>query len=500
MPLPKAETLAKLPLGTRVRVTEDNGDKFDGFLKRVRIFDTKRNNFEVGIEHCKKVGGTKEMRGCIDFDSDDLVNFSVIEEGVADEPVAKEDKSDRPGGAAPVYDTGGNILKKQSRSDNPHIRGLHPLQIPEIIGEQMQIAPVPEMQCLNLRDFTPKLIPIPEQETPHMTGEKFKDRSQTVYRIVREQVWEDKDTPPALKYCPKEFYFIDSVEAAAPGCKSAFAFAIETLYEQPVIGVSLQGQSLGRRGQLSLILFSTAEYVFMLDIIAIGDVILKTGSGLRDLLEDGGVMKVMHDCRFASDLLKHHYGLELANVYDTLAAHTMFSTWAVYAGYMPTYASPLSDLARAYLGIKPQFMHFPHYRIYKLDADTAIWLERPLPKQLEINAIYDVIYLLDLQALTREAMNKPFLDLTKLFLSEVRDANELEHATRMCAHQQLPVRSKMVLPKWAPDAARAGRLGVLEAPFVHQSMTQIDPMLIFSRDVVHQKKPPGPHGPTLPRY
>ena len=53
------------------------------------------------------------------------------------------------------------------------------------------------------------------------------------------------------------------------------------------------------------------------------------------------------------------------------------------------------------MGVKAQFLYFPHKRAYNLDKDTEIWLERPLPAHLELNAVYDVMYLLDLHRLTK---------------------------------------------------------------------------------------------------
>ena len=54
--------------------------------------------------------------------------------------------------------------------------------------------------------------------------------------------------------------------------------------------------------------------------------------------------------------------------------------------------------------MKAQFLYFPHKRAYNIDKDTEIWLERPLPAHLELNAVYDVMYLLDLHRLTRQGL------------------------------------------------------------------------------------------------
>ena len=96
-------------------------------------------------------------------------------------------------------------------------------------------------------------------------------------------------------------------------------------------------------------------------------------------------------------MFHHQFKIDISNLYDTLAAHVVFGTWAIYHGFMPRHSFPLTDLIRGYLGVKPQFMYFPHKRAYAMEKDTEIWLQRPLPAHLEINAVYDVMYLLDLQ-------------------------------------------------------------------------------------------------------
>ena len=85
----------------------------------------------------------------------------------------------------------------------------------------------------------------------------------------------------------------------------------------------MQCHKIGRAAELSLLLFSTKTDVFLFDMVKLGSDSLNN-SPLRDLLEDGGVMKVVHDSWAVSDLLKHQYDIVLSNVYDTLAAHLVF--------------------------------------------------------------------------------------------------------------------------------------------------------------------------------
>ena len=98
-------------------------------------------------------------------------------------------------------------------------------------------------------------------------------------------------------------------------------------------------------GVLSLVLLSTKEAIFLFDVLALGEkFIFDSESPLRNILEDSGVMKVLHDSRIICDLLHHKYQVTLSNVYDTLAAHTVFGTYAIYAGYMPKHTFPFTDL------------------------------------------------------------------------------------------------------------------------------------------------------------
>ena len=96
---------------------------------------------------------------------------------------------------------------------------------------------------------------------------------------------------------------------------------------------------------------------------------------------------VFHDVRQPSDILYHKYKVTLKNVDDTLVTHTLFTCQSIYAGFLPKYAVSVSNLARAYLGIKGVHLYFPHYRQQNLKADTEIWMERPLKEHTIVNQL-----------------------------------------------------------------------------------------------------------------
>ncbi len=311
------------------------------------------------------------------------------------------------------------MSKPPRGNDNPHLKRLHALRMEEVLA-QTQIAPPPRMESAG-EDLVgrPRIIPIFEQCLEHQEGEIFTQRLSPEFEQVRRYMWEDRDTPPRLRFYPEKLYIIDGL--GSPAYEDAMAH----LEEQNMIGLSLEGQLIGRKGELSLLCVSTKQRVIMFDAVAIGaDDLLYEGGAVRELLESPLTMKVMNDCRQASDMLANRFGVRLNNVYDTLAAHALFLTWAHYAGYLPKFSYSVSYMARAYLGIKGKDLFFPHYRQDNLAEDTAIWLERPLPDNLEIGAVRCVAYLLDLQRATREAMNSPFIRATECLLEAVRDVSK----------------------------------------------------------------------------
>jgi hypothetical protein len=299
---------------------------------------------------------------------------------------------------------------------------------------------------------------------------------------VREFIWDDPETPPELKTCPEKMYLLNEFPS------ERYDIAIEALRSTYLVGVSLEGQILGRSGKLSLISFSTSEAVYVYDVVALGTELFDVD--LRFILESERVMKVFHDVRQASDILFHQYKISLRNVYDTLAAHALTMTTAMYAGFFPANAASASCLVRTYLGVAGRSLHFPHYRRSHMKEDTAIWMERPLRDDLEVAAVRNVMYLLDLQRATRECMTRPFINAVNCLLNVTRDADDMDADIKRHEAMIMPAEFQDCLPDWRPNQYKAEKWGVAEKSKkrVHNAVGQMDPNLIFSRDVVHQNK------------
>ncbi|XP_056410996.1 piRNA biogenesis protein EXD1-like isoform X3 [Hyla sarda] len=91
--------------------------------------------------------------------------------------------------------------------------------------------------------------------------------------------------------------------------------AIKHIQCQSVIGVASTGSNLCRHGSLYSLQVSTKIHVYLFDIALLGPNIFKCG--LKAVLEDKSIVKVVHDCRRLSDCLFHQYGIVLNNVFDT---------------------------------------------------------------------------------------------------------------------------------------------------------------------------------------
>ena len=86
--------------------------------------------------------------------------------------------------------------------------------------------------------------------------------------------------------------------------------------EQVVISFDCEGINLGLKGQLTLIEIGTTRgEVFIFDLLSCPEMVLD--GGLKSLLENPNVIKVIHDCRNESINLYTQYDVLLRNVFDT---------------------------------------------------------------------------------------------------------------------------------------------------------------------------------------
>jgi len=258
-------------------------------------------------------------------------------------------------------------------------------------------------------------------------------------RGVKKLLWAREDVPPALSI-PDRLYYV-----TGPG--DLFEEAIIRLQQVDKLGVSLEGEVVGRHGTPSLLLLSTDIETFAFDLYNMGENAFRWG--LNSVLTEPRVIKVVHDSRQLSDLLYHQFGgLLLENVFDTLAAHLVFSNWLLVDG--AGRARPQQHNAvRDYLGISCEHIYVPRLgAAADLRLDTAHWLTRPLSQAQLLDAARNCIYLLPLSEILLKAVELPLIRATDALLASYHKGSEEERRNIVRKPHLLPVSIGKCLPIW----------------------------------------------------
>lgn len=110
---------------------------------------------------------------------------------------------------------------------------------------------------------------------------------------------------------PIEFLLVNSLDTLQQ-CENALNDVTE-------VGWDCEGVDLSRFGKLCIIQFATSERCFILDVLcAAKESILAYA---KEVLENPGIVKVIHDVRNDSDALWHGHGIRVCIVHDTQAWH-----------------------------------------------------------------------------------------------------------------------------------------------------------------------------------
>ena len=81
-----------------------------------------------------------------------------------------------------------------------------------------------------------------------------------------------------------------------------------------LLAVDCEGDSLSRKGALTIITVATEEKVYIFDVLKLGQLVFS--SGLGEILEDESREKLTFDCRQDSDALWHQFKVKLSGVLD----------------------------------------------------------------------------------------------------------------------------------------------------------------------------------------
>ena len=293
-------------------------------------------------------------------------------------------------------------------------------------------------------------------------------------KIIRQKLWKNHKSFPTIE-TPLKLYVIDKFD-------DLFSEAVETLDKCARVGLSCEGKMLGRHGKLCWVALSTEDDVFMFDIISLGEDVFKFG--LRHILQEGSIKKIVHDARFIADCLHHQYGVEIVNMYDTMVGDQVLLNQQVFEGFLPSNFRSLSTLLRDYLGIEDYHIFYPRYRRTHLEQDSSVWETRPASQWLLLGAARNCLYLQALHRVVRKATILPFHQAVGVLQGCVREQDDPDAQKSLQGLESLPDKLLAALPDWERDQNKWSSLP-LEVPFLHGNTSNPDPVCIFSKDSMH---------------
>ncbi|XP_031449375.1 piRNA biogenesis protein EXD1 [Phasianus colchicus] len=184
----------------------------------------------------------------------------------------------------------------------------------------------------------------------------------------------------------------EKVEYTVVNCfQEKFGPAVLHLKQQDVISVAGEGINLCRKGKLSWLQMATKSHIFLFDIFLLGPQAFR--NGLRTVLEDKNILKVMHDCRWISDCLFHQYSVLLDNVFDTQVADVLQFSVAT-GGFFPHCTCTLQECLMQHLKIPSKWKTLMKHEQQMALENPDMWFLRPFPASLLQVLALKAMYLL----------------------------------------------------------------------------------------------------------
>ncbi|VVC91641.1 unnamed protein product [Leptidea sinapis] len=193
---------------------------------------------------------------------------------------------------------------------------------------------------------------------------------------------------------------------------ASFHKAIDDLYQYTYIAVSTDGVDMSRKCKMPFLVVSTPHQIYVFDIHIMQ--YHAFDAGLKKLLEDDNVKKIVHDCRKLSDCLYHKHNVKLKSIFDTQVNKV---------GHVPKYVKSLAQCLNAYLGLKANTVN------EKLDIVQCT--ERPLPINILESLAKNIAFLHRLSEIINEQMMLPFVRGVECFIDSIRSCDDFK-AWELC--------------------------------------------------------------------
>lgn len=186
---------------------------------------------------------------------------------------------------------------------------------------------------------------------------------------------------------------VDTLEACKAACSA--------LTLEKSVAMDIEGVDLCRDGKVCIIQIAASKEgkVYLFDIATLGKAAMDEG-GLKALMENEAVEKLMYDCRADSDALFHTYGIKIKNLADVQVLYTR-SQFSGNDKFLHGLAKALSesgvvsdkDLAKVdKLKSEGKKLFAP-----EKGGSYDVWETRPLSPALVAYCVVDVHYLFALK-------------------------------------------------------------------------------------------------------
>lgn len=187
--------------------------------------------------------------------------------------------------------------------------------------------------------------------------------------------------------------------------------ALEELEKEKVVGVDIEGTSLDPYdGILLTIQIGTSEKTFIFDArqLKLGEI-----SRFKNFLENSKIIKIFHNGKFDYKHIKHHLGISVCNIYDTMLTEVVLNM-GIGRGYYS-----LKELAGKYAGIDLQ-------KAIRETFQTMTASTRLNESQLKYSAMDTLILFPIFDEQLKHLKKEDLVDIAKLEFATTRVVGDME--------------------------------------------------------------------------
>ncbi|CAG2246093.1 EGL [Mytilus edulis] len=168
------------------------------------------------------------------------------------------------------------------------------------------------------------------------------------------------------------------------------------LSTEKIIAIDLEGANLSRAGSITLLAIATRSQIYLFDVLKLGPATFD--KGLKEILEDDAINKLLFDCREDSDALWHLFDVNLKGVLDIQLLEIITQATAKTASEQKKRNFRDNEIMRLESLISCMYHYMEDKDILlikqhverKIKIQKNLWEERPLSDTLLKYAAYDV--------------------------------------------------------------------------------------------------------------